>query len=312
VIRILFWFNPLIHEYKKEICTVHEFQADEYAIHDKHDIQTYCNLLARVALKSADFSIANHFNNSLTLKRITMMNTTKQKLQWWKQAAMIPIAASFFFLVACQDQIMEEIKDATKTATIATEIPLEVKARLSELTEKNPTKKYEVLRFEEADYDKMRKLEKQNNTASYFEVIKIHDSDFEKTGASQSYLILEKNSETNQLAEVTKTDDDIFLVVEETAMPVEGMEAYYSKIGSEMNYPTEARSKGISGKVFVEFVIEKNGTISDMKVLKGIGEGCDEEAMRALKAAGLWKPGKQKGVPVRQRMVMPISFSLGN
>jgi protein TonB len=125
-------------------------------------------------------------------------------------------------------------------------------------------------------------------------------------------LILEKNSETNQLAEVTKTDDDIFLVVEETAMPVEGMEAYYSKIGSEMNYPTEARSKGISGKVFVEFVIEKNGTISDMKVLKGIGEGCDEEAMRALKAAGLWKPGKQKGVPVRQRMVMPISFSLGN
>jgi hypothetical protein len=215
VIRILFWFNPLIHQYKKELCTVHEFQADEHAIHDKHDIQTYCNLLARVALKSADFSLANHFNNSLTLKRITMMNTTKQKLQWWKPAAMLPIAASFFFLVACQDQIMEEIKDATKTATIATEIPLEVKARLSELTEKNPTKKYEVLRFEEADYDKMRKLEKQNNTASYFEVIKIHDSDFEKTGASQSYLILEKNSETNQLAEVKKTRDEIIMVFEE-------------------------------------------------------------------------------------------------
>ena len=76
-LKIIFWFNPAVYYLKSEITSIHEFQADELAI-DNRDVNQYCNLLARVALQSADYPIANHFNNSLTLKRIAMMKTTKQ------------------------------------------------------------------------------------------------------------------------------------------------------------------------------------------------------------------------------------------
>jgi TonB family protein len=304
LIRIAFWFNPLLGLYKKELCSVHEFQADQKAT-EGNDLQPYCNLLARVALMSADMKLANHFNNSLTLKRITMMNTVKKKMHWWKAAIMLPLIAGLFFLISCQDQIMEEIKDASKTSSIAAVIPAKVQARVQELQQQNPNAKYEVYHYD-GDQSKLAQLESYKLKS--IELIKVP----EKNGTSQSYLILEKNEQTNQLADVTKTDDEIFLVVEESASPVGGMEAYAAKIYSLLKYPQEARAKGIEGKVFVEFVVELDGTISNLKVLKGIGAGCDEEAMRALQEAGLWNPAKQRGVAVKQRMVMPINFSTGN
>ena len=105
--------------------------------------------------------------------------------------------------------------------------------------------------------------------------------------------------------------DQIFLVVEETAAPTGGMPAFYDFVSKKLKYPAQARRMGIEGKVFVEFVIERDGTITDVKAIKGIGAGCDEEAVRVLQSAPKWKPGKQRGKPVRQRMVLPIAFKLG-
>jgi protein TonB len=99
--------------------------------------------------------------------------------------------------------------------------------------------------------------------------------------------------------------------VEETAMPQGGMQAFYEYVGKKLKYPTQARRMGIEGKVFVEFVINRDGTILDVKAIKGIGAGCDEEAVRVIQSAPSWKPGKQRGKPVRQRMVLPITFKLG-
>lgn len=105
--------------------------------------------------------------------------------------------------------------------------------------------------------------------------------------------------------------NQIFLVVEETAAPQGGMPAFYEYVGKKMKYPAQARRMGVEGKVFVEFVIERDGSITDVKAIKGIGAGCDEEAVRVVESAPKWKPGKQRGKPVRQRMVLPISFKLG-
>ena len=105
--------------------------------------------------------------------------------------------------------------------------------------------------------------------------------------------------------------DQIFLVVEETAAPTGGMPAFYEYVAKKLKYPAQARRMGIEGKVFVEFVIERDGSITDVKAIKGIGAGCDEEAVRVLQSAPKWKPGKQRGKPVRQRMVLPIAFKLG-
>ncbi len=105
--------------------------------------------------------------------------------------------------------------------------------------------------------------------------------------------------------------DEIFTVVEETAAPKGGMPAFYKYVGDKMKYPAQARRMGVEGKVFVEFVIGKDGSISDVRAIKGIGAGCDEEAVRVVQAAPAWTPGKQRGKPVKQRMVLPIIFKLG-
>ena len=113
------------------------------------------------------------------------------------------------------------------------------------------------------------------------------------------------------IEEEKEDPNTIFTVVEETAAPIGGMGAFYEYVGKKLKYPAQAKRMGIEGKVFVEFVIEKDGSITDVKAIKGIGGGCDQEAERILSSAPKWKPGKQRGKPVRQKMVLPINFKLG-
>lgn len=104
--------------------------------------------------------------------------------------------------------------------------------------------------------------------------------------------------------------DEIFTIVEEQPEPKGGMAAFYEYVSKNLKYPAQARRMGIEGRVFVEFVIEKDGSITDVKAIKGIGAGCDEEAVRVIEEAPKWKPGKQRGRPVRVRMILPITFKL--
>ena len=79
---------------------------------------------------------------------------------------------------------------------------------------------------------------------------------------------------------------------------------------TKLTYPLEARQRGIEGHVFVEFVVNVDGSVSDINVKKGIGAGCDEAAVMAIKTSPKWNPGKQDGVAVKQRLVMPVAFKL--
>ncbi|MBX2915880.1 MAG: energy transducer TonB [Cyclobacteriaceae bacterium] len=100
------------------------------------------------------------------------------------------------------------------------------------------------------------------------------------------------------------------LIAPEVApVPEGGFEGFYKFVGQNLKYPKRARHTNTQGKVFVEFVIDKNGQVTDMKVIKGIGNGCDEEAMRVL-ALTKWQPGRQRGRPVKVRMTMPLNFVL--
>ena len=117
--------------------------------------------------------------------------------------------------------------------------------------------------------------------------------------------IVEEEEEEEEVA------DQIFEIVEEPAAPIGGLQSFYSFVAKNMKYPKQARRMGIEGRVYIQFVIEKDGSVTDVKAVRGIGAGCDEEAIRVLKNAPKWKPGKQRGRPVRQRMIIPISFKLG-
>lgn len=114
-----------------------------------------------------------------------------------------------------------------------------------------------------------------------------------------------------QAAEPEEETDQIFTIVEESASPKGGMPAFYKYVGEKIKYPPQARRMGIEGRVFVEFVIAKDGTLTEVKAIKGIGAGCDEEAVRIVQSAPPWNPGKQRGKPVKQRYTLPIIFKLG-
>lgn len=109
------------------------------------------------------------------------------------------------------------------------------------------------------------------------------------------------------------SEDLVFTIVEISARPMGGMAAFYKTISSLMRYPKEARRKGIEGRVFVEFVIERDGRFSNTKVIKGIGAGCDEEALRVLEESQKfvrWYPGVQRRIRVKQRYTLPVIFKL--
>jgi protein TonB len=104
--------------------------------------------------------------------------------------------------------------------------------------------------------------------------------------------------------------EEIFTIVEQAPMYKGGNVAMYNYLGKELRYPSVARRMGIEGRVFVQFVVDKDGKITDVLSLKGIGGGCDEEAVRVVSSMPSWNPGKQRGKPVKVRMVLPVFFRL--
>ncbi|MEO6632074.1 MAG: energy transducer TonB [Mucilaginibacter sp.] len=86
----------------------------------------------------------------------------------------------------------------------------------------------------------------------------------------------------------------------------------YKFLGRTVRYPATARENNTQGSVRVSFVVEKDGALTDIKVTRGIGDGCDEEAVRVMKLSPKWIPGSQGGKAVRVVYSIPISFALSN
>lgn len=106
--------------------------------------------------------------------------------------------------------------------------------------------------------------------------------------------------------------DEVFTIVENPPVPAGGINGFNRYILQNLKYPKPARRMGVEGKVFVQFVVQKDGTVSHVKVIRGIGAGCDEEAIRVIQKSPKWTPGRQRGHAVRVRMVIPLTFKLGS
>lgn len=101
-----------------------------------------------------------------------------------------------------------------------------------------------------------------------------------------------------------------FVAVEQEPEFPGGIDSLYAWINRNLRYPEQARKENITGKVYVTFVVEKDGSIGNPKLLRDIGFGCGAEAIRVVKAMPKWNPGKQRGKPVRVQFNLPVSFSL--
>jgi protein TonB len=115
---------------------------------------------------------------------------------------------------------------------------------------------------------------------------------------------------TDPITVVDKEEPPVFTYVEEMPSYPGGTEELLTFINKNIEYPEIARRAGVEGRVLLGFVVERDGTITNINILKGIGAGCDEEAVRVLGLVGKWIPGRQNGKAVRVNIVMPFVFRL--
>jgi len=130
------------------------------------------------------------------------------------------------------------------------------------------------------------------------------DNDFFKSASDSVDLYEKKQHKGNKKKAI------IYTVVEEQPGFPGGENARIKFLQGNIRYPEQAKDLGIQGRVFITFVVEVDGSISEVRVVRGIGGGCDEEAIRVIKLMPKWNPGKAKGIPVRVQFNLPIKFTL--
>ena len=340
ILKVFFWFNPFINTYKKTFIQLHEFEADARAV-ESTDVNKYCSLLARVALESADFKLANHFNNSLTVKRIEMMRTIKTKIKEWKLIALSLVLLLVFIFIACQDQVENDMMEITKNSSHALIVPAFVQERFEEIKIQNPQKHYALLELNETASNKLEDLKKQYGLPGSIEVIKsvkgdrvpgkivferkptegLHaDSDIKLNLGStapavegeQTFAIIEFNEHASRVTEAAAQEEKVFTVVEELPEFLGGYDAMMAFIRENLRYPAEDRKQGIEGTVYVQFIVETDGSVTSPNIIRGISAASDNEVVRMMKLMPKWKPGRHSGQDVRVKFVLPVKFALNN
>lgn len=302
--KVVFWWLPTAWYINKEIRKIHEYQADAYALRSCSDVEHYSSILINNTLKSNGLSLASSFDQSLILKRLKAMKQQTKKVKPWKVAALAALGVSLFIIFACTEEMDQEIKEMGSQSNAITydQLPAEMQSELGSLQSQLSFLKVDVPEGKNTS----EVMELQNLDPKLIHYIQVGKD--RKT----LYLALKKDEGNfNVLSDKTKMKGDIFTIVEDQPQFEGGMKAFYQYITSKLQYPGQARQQGIEGKVFVQFVVEKDGSLSNVNTVKGIGAGCDEEAVRVLKESPKWKPGLQRGRAVKVRMILPITFKLG-
>lgn len=123
------------------------------------------------------------------------------------------------------------------------------------------------------------------------------------------FTLIHSQTQTVDSTTVNKSDD-VFTIVEQYPTFPGGDEAWFNFLNDNMTYPALAKKQGIQGKVWVSFIVDKEGNVSNVKVARGIGGGCDEEAIRVVSMSPKWNPAMQSGRPVSVKYNFPINFAL--
>jgi TonB family protein len=125
---------------------------------------------------------------------------------------------------------------------------------------------------------------------------------------TEDYAIIEPNG---VFESIPKNENKVFSVVDEAATPVLGINSFFEQLSYTIQYPEKARNNGIEGKVYIGFVVQTDGTVTDAKVIKGLNDEIDTEALRAFyQVNSSWYPAIHQGQIVKMKMVLPIVFSL--
>jgi TonB family protein len=338
LMMVLQWFNPFIYLYKRELQSLHEYTADHDVVANGVDKRNYMMLILQQCTAVDFSSMSNNFSLILTKKRIKMITRNeKARRLWWRLLATIPVLALLLFANA---KVTAQEKHAVDEPKSAVDVPLKIELGNFEVFDDHgapmhfidtvlynedgsyikcettdaldpisgePRKKISISTFN-ADgspnqHFSMKEVGMQGDTITYnIEPFTLALSDGHDTKISSDNLKIRVVSQQDR--------DSIYNIVEQMPEFPGGVAEMMTYLSGNIKYPEEAKDKGISGRVFISFVVEKDGSVNQVKVMKGIGGGCDDEAVRVVKAMPKWKPGLQKGKPVRVSYMLPIAFKL--
>ena len=303
LLKTFAWFHPLVYLYERALTQTHEYAADAGVLRQAPAAQrAYARLLSKHTLSSRNVLLVNRFfYPSLILNRIHMIYET-QKTPWYRYVLIVPVFASLFFTFACQPDEEEVTREAVaqsyeEVKSDIEKVDQEIQVIINRYypTQQQFTEAVDRYREQnQGQIDEMKILEGQLSAAEFTELEKL----------------IARREELREKQVHLPDADGVFTVVENQPEPRGGLSTFYKHIGNNMRYPREARQAGIEGKVFVQFVVDEYGQITQTKVLRGIGGGCDEEAVRVLQEAPEWIPGTTDGQAVDVRMVIPITFKL--
>jgi TonB family protein len=303
VMKVVFWINPGIWFFRKSQVENHEYIVDEKIL-QHHDRSEYQQLLVKMTVDQMQL-VGNYFAKIQTLKRINMMNEKRRKPNRLKIATALLSALLIVTALACNEELVE----VAQSAEMVLELPLEGQEAMNLLNQKFPKEKFVYVEVNNPVDHNLRNTFENNNIDQ-----KTIQFMFEVPERNKMGLILSTTENFHKLSNMTKYNDmlgnEIFDIVEDQPAPVGGMAEFYKYIGTNMKYPKQARSLGIEGRVFVQFIVDKEGNLTKVVAVKGIGAGCDEEAVRVIENAPKWNPGKQRGETVNVRMILPITYKL--
>ena len=339
------WFNPASWLLKQELQNIHEYEADETVIEKGVDAKQYQLLLIKKAVGTRLYSMANSFNHSSLKKRITMM--LKKKSNPWarlKYLYVLPLAAIAVAAFA-RPEISSELDEIS--AVKVNDLTAIMKTEEVKSPEKHPAKEIKVQgqvleKSTNAPVVGASVIIKGTTSGtitdldgnfvismpvgatlsvSYINMktkeLTITEKLIGKIKSLKVYLEGEITTKTQEVVVVgygggEEASDEIpvFQVVEEMPEFPGGMGECLKFLGKNIKYPVEAQKAGVQGKVIVQFVVEKDGNIANPKVVRSIDPDLDGEAIRVISIMPKWKPGMQKGQPVRVKYTVPVTFRL--
>ncbi|MBR4336858.1 MAG: TonB family protein [Bacteroidaceae bacterium] len=251
--------------------------------------------LIETALGARFNSIANNFTHCSTKKRILMM-MKKQTSPWarLKVLYVLPVAALVLLAASCDNP--KEEADAQKTSEV-----MSVKAEAVPLyvVDGNVVSAEEFKNLNPDDIESMEVLKGEAAT-----------SQWGSRGENGAVVATTKKAASKAADEPADAELEVFNVVEKMPEFEGGVQNLLKFLKANITYPEEAKKNGTQGRVVVQFVVDKDGSITDAKIVKSVSPELDAEALRVVKIMPKWTPGEQKGEKVRVKFTLPVQFKL--
>jgi TonB family protein len=275
---IINWFNPVVYLYRYTIKHIHEYIADRQAVKTGTNKSDYALLLVSQTFNAPAHKLVNPFyNHSLLKLRIIMLQKNRSK-----RMALIKygLSAPLFVLML-----------VLSSATV-----------YNSKTVGFVNKKVDQVLLEPATQP---------------DIIIDSTTMIKNPAAAPPLAVADKQVKTEEVS-LTKTakeaeaDDSlpIFTSVEQVPQFVGGIDAFYTYLAKNIRYPAAMRDAGVQGRVILSFVVERDGSLTDVRITRGVADEIDQEALRVIKASPKWEPGVQNGRLVRVAYSVPISFNL--